>query len=118
MALMKCPGCGGETRVVASRLAPGSAVRRHRVCVDCDETFTTYERHARLEARPTQPRELLRVSEVARQLGLSRTVAYEMVRRGAIPSIRYNSRLWVDPDWVDSQVSARREAIAMRPEAV
>lgn len=118
MSIMRCPQCNGPTRVIASRHAPSAAVRRHRVCLNCEDTFTTYERAARLEAAPVAGRELLKISEVAKRLGLSRTVAYEMARTGRIPAINYNNRLWVEPDWVDSQMAARREATALRPDAV
>jgi transcriptional repressor NrdR len=44
---MRCPFCGAsDTRVVDSRLTdPGDAVRRRRRCGDCEQRFTTYERH-------------------------------------------------------------------------
>lgn len=41
---MRCPKCGsGETRVVDSRDAT-NAVRRRRLCENCGNRFTTYER--------------------------------------------------------------------------
>lgn len=46
--VMKCPHCGhDDTKVVDSRPADAqSSIRRRRVCVRCDERFTTYERVA------------------------------------------------------------------------
>lgn len=41
---MHCPKCGSEdSKVIESRDA-GSAVRRRRQCLKCDNRFTTYER--------------------------------------------------------------------------
>ena len=43
---MQCPSCkANENKVIDSRLTEGgSAVRRRRVCVECDRRFTTKER--------------------------------------------------------------------------
>jgi transcriptional repressor NrdR len=43
---MKCPKCSNvENKVVDSRLNKiGDMTRRRRVCLNCDERFTTYER--------------------------------------------------------------------------
>ncbi|QSQ09750.1 Transcriptional repressor NrdR [Koleobacter methoxysyntrophicus] len=43
---MKCPYCGfNESRVIDSRPAEeGTAVRRRRECLDCQQRFTTYEK--------------------------------------------------------------------------
>ena len=43
---MKCPFCGHEnTRVIDSRPAEeNNSIRRRRVCDECDERFTTYEK--------------------------------------------------------------------------
>ncbi len=43
---MKCPFCGHEnTRVIDSRPAEeNNAIRRRRVCDECDKRFTTYEK--------------------------------------------------------------------------
>lgn len=41
---MHCPKCGSEeSKVIESRDA-GSAIRRRRECLDCNNRFTTYER--------------------------------------------------------------------------
>lgn len=42
---MRCPFCGtADSKVVDSRLsAEGDAIRRRRMCVSCNERFTTYE---------------------------------------------------------------------------
>lgn len=42
---MRCPFCGADdSKVVDSRLsAEGDAIRRRRMCVECNERFTTYE---------------------------------------------------------------------------
>lgn len=43
---MQCPACGStETRVIDSRPAEsGAAIRRRRLCAECETRFTTYER--------------------------------------------------------------------------
>ena len=42
---MRCPFCGADdSKVVDSRLsAEGDAIRRRRMCVECNQRFTTYE---------------------------------------------------------------------------
>ena len=42
---MRCPFCGADdAKVVDSRLsAEGDSIRRRRMCVECNERFTTYE---------------------------------------------------------------------------
>lgn len=41
---MKCPYCGyKESKVVDSRPAEGSSIRRRRECLSCERRFTTYE---------------------------------------------------------------------------
>ncbi len=41
--MLKCPGCGSNTRVVDSRDS-GKYLRRRRECYSCKKRFTTYER--------------------------------------------------------------------------
>ena len=42
---MKCPYCGHEkTRVIDTSHDSRGGIRRRRVCVACDERFSTYER--------------------------------------------------------------------------
>ncbi|MCB8952322.1 MAG: transcriptional repressor NrdR [Ardenticatenales bacterium] len=42
---MKCPYCGHEkTRVIDTNHDGRGGIRRRRVCVNCDERFSTYER--------------------------------------------------------------------------
>jgi transcriptional repressor NrdR len=43
---MKCNQCNiGETKVIESRdVSEGQAIRRRRMCLSCNERFTTYER--------------------------------------------------------------------------
>ena len=42
---MKCPVCQNSTQVSNSRAADhGRAVKRRRVCLECNRRFTTYER--------------------------------------------------------------------------
>lgn len=42
---MKCPYCGKEnTRVIDSRPADDSSIRRRRQCDECGKRFTTYEK--------------------------------------------------------------------------
>ena len=41
---MKCPYCGyKESKVVDSRPADESSIRRRRECLSCERRFTTYE---------------------------------------------------------------------------
>ena len=41
---MKCPFCGFlESKVIDSRPAEGSTIRRRRECLACQKRFTTYE---------------------------------------------------------------------------
>lgn len=40
---MNCPKCGGELRVINSRIAPANTVRRRRECRACGYRFTIYE---------------------------------------------------------------------------
>ncbi len=42
---MRCPFCGAEdSKVIDSRLSSeGDAIRRRRLCQECNERFTTYE---------------------------------------------------------------------------
>ena len=47
------------------------------------------------DAGPPQSRLTLTVEEVAATLGISRAFAYEVVRRGEIPSIRIGRRVLV-----------------------
>ncbi|MHA6805016.1 helix-turn-helix domain-containing protein [Salinifilum ghardaiensis] len=54
-------------------------------------------------------RETYTVDEVAGRLGVSRSVAYQQVRQGVIPSLRLGKR-WVIPcsrfhAWLDGEVS-------------
>lgn len=43
---MHCPYCGeAGTSVVDTRETSDNEVRRRRECTECDERFTTYERH-------------------------------------------------------------------------
>lgn len=46
---MRCPECDAvDTRVIDSRPADeGTAIRRRRLCEECQSRFTTYERHDR-----------------------------------------------------------------------
>ena len=42
---MKCPVCQSSTKVTNSRGADhGRAIKRRRVCVQCQRRFTSYER--------------------------------------------------------------------------
>lgn len=42
---LKCPYCGGETKVLESRhVDEGAAIRRRRECLACGRRFTTMER--------------------------------------------------------------------------
>lgn len=57
-------------------------------------------------------RRTLTVEEAARIIGISRTTAYECVRNGAIPSIRYGRRI-VIPRWAidDPLTSSQNNAV-------
>ena len=75
---MRCSKCGSEeTKVLESRLtSDGRCVRRRRVCRDCGQRYTTYEReenflfHIRKRDGHTQPfqrEKILRSIQVACQ---------------------------------------------------
>lgn len=50
---MKCPFCGRDNdKVIDSRGGEdGSAIRRRRMCLECDRRFTTYERVAEVDLK-------------------------------------------------------------------
>jgi transcriptional repressor NrdR len=41
---VKCPYCGGDTRVIDTGPDSRGGVRRRRVCENCGQRFSTYER--------------------------------------------------------------------------
>lgn len=43
LAAMKCPFCESRRTGVTDTRPTGNYVRRVRICIDCDERFTTYE---------------------------------------------------------------------------
>ena len=45
-----------------------------------------------------ETRQLLKVADVARILNFSRSLAYRLLQRGKIPSIRINQSVRVDPE--------------------
>jgi excisionase family DNA binding protein len=71
-------------------------------------------------SRQNNEPELLRVSEAANLLGLSRTKVYEMTSRGEIPVIRIGTAVRVPRrkllQWVDNQISG--DAAVMIAEGV
>ncbi len=80
---MRCPFCQhNDSRVVDSReLDDGDAVRRRRVCPECNRRFTTYERYEsaglivikkdgrREEFKPEKLRQKVRVALTKRPIG-------------------------------------------------
>ena len=80
---MRCPFCQyNDSRVVDSReLDDGAAVRRRRVCPECNRRFTTYERYEsaglivikkdgrREEFNPEKLRQKVRVALTKRPIG-------------------------------------------------
>jgi transcriptional repressor NrdR len=80
---MRCPFCQyNDSRVVDSReLDDGDAVRRRRVCPECNRRFTTYERYEsaglivikkdgrREEFKPEKLRQKIRVALTKRPIG-------------------------------------------------
>lgn len=53
----------------------------------------------------TRPRRTYTVTEVAQELGISRSTAYECVRTGEIPCIRLRSRIVVAAAVIDQMLS-------------
>lgn len=50
---------------------------------------------------------LLRVSEAADSLGIGRTLAYDLVREGVIPSIQLGARIRVPKAELEQSIAAR-----------
>lgn len=57
---------------------------------------------------------LLRPAEVAVMLGISRSLAYELIRSGQIPAIRVGSRLRVTQDDLAKFIEKCREDAGLR----
>ncbi|MCA9628098.1 MAG: helix-turn-helix domain-containing protein [Myxococcales bacterium] len=55
---------------------------------------------ARVEPPPSTP-QALSVEEAARRLGISRSTAYECVRNGSIPSLRFRRRIVIPAVVID-----------------
>ena len=78
---LRCHVCGGETRVYDSRRspsttgAPNTAIRRRRVCIECETKFTTIEMRADLAALPASLRTIRRLRADLAEIG-------RIVRRG------------------------------------
>lgn len=60
---MTCPICGGETKVIDSKVEP-DCIRRKRICLDCKYNFTTTEIEDDLRKRlkPRRNNENLKLS--------------------------------------------------------
>ena len=69
---MKCPYCQADNdKVVDSRAGEeGYAIRRRRLCVECEKRFTTYERVAELDI------------SVVKKDGARETFKPEKIRKG------------------------------------
>ena len=87
---MKCPKCGDrENRVIDSReVRDGCAIRRRRVCSECDHRFTTYEevqRHAILQVvKRDQRREEFSRDKLVKSLQIAcrkRDISTEKIER-------------------------------------
>ena len=89
---MRCPFCSSqETQVKDSRPAEdGGAIRRRRVCPDCNGRFTTFER--------VQLRELMVVKKSGRRVPFER----EKLARSVGTAMRKRP---VDPERVERMVS-------------
>ena len=61
-------------------------------------------------AKPIPARKAVRVSEAAKMLGIGKTKAYELVKRGEIPSIQLGPRLLLVPVQALDDLLARRAA--------
>ena len=64
-----------------------------------------------------EPTLLLRIPEVARTLGIARSLAYEMARDGRLPTVHIGKAVRVPrrrlQDWIDAR--ARAEEAVIRP---
>lgn len=89
---MRCPFCGfGDTQVKDSRpTEDGSAIRRRRVCPECNGRFTTFER--------VQLRELLVVKKSGRKVPFDR----DKLARSVGTAIRKRD---VEPERVERMIS-------------
>jgi transcriptional repressor NrdR len=86
---VQCPNCGGESQVSETRKAGKHTVRRRRVCLTCNQRFTTHEQIAppqlKVEKRrggtePYQRAKLRRcVERVARHRALDDEVLEDVV---------------------------------------
>ena len=54
-----------------------------------------------------QERLVVSVEEAGKLLGISRTTAYECVRRGLIPALRISERRWIVPKAAIAQMLAQ-----------
>ena len=90
---MRCPHCGApDSQVKDSRPAEdGAAIRRRRVCGDCGQRFTTFER--------VQLRELTVVKRNGRRVPFDR----DKLHRSVTVALRKRP---VDPDRIESLVSS------------
>jgi excisionase family DNA binding protein len=64
----------------------------------------------------TEPSMLLRIPEVARTLGIARSLAYEMARDGRLPTIHIGKAVRVPrrklEEWIEER--ARAESVGLR----
>ena len=90
---MRCPHCGApDSQVKDSRPAEeGAAIRRRRVCADCGQRFTTFER--------VQLRELTVVKRNGRRVPFDR----DKLHRSIAVALRKRP---VDPERIETLVSS------------
>jgi len=98
---MRCSKCGSEeTKVLESRLtSDGRCVRRRRICRECDQRYTTYEREENFvfhikkkngQIQPFQRDKVLRSIQIACQKRNIRIEQIEFIL-GKVESIIYET---------------------------
>lgn len=72
------------------------------------------DRAPRPDRRPDPDHEWLTASEAARRLGVTRPAVSKRVRRGRIPAVEHNGRLWIRADHLELVERARLAARTRR----
>ena len=82
---MKCK-CGGDTRVVDSRIVEGG-LRRRRLCLDCGFRFSTLE--TVLEEKPKEPKPSKNKSNYTAKEVVDQIRKKKLQARRAVEDVRY-----------------------------
>jgi transcriptional repressor NrdR len=97
---MRCPVCGHESSRVIDSRTTGDAIRRRRVCSECEHRFTTHERVE------------LRLPWVVKKDGAREPYSRDKVRRGIALACRKRS---IDAETLEQAVRhVEQRLIALR----